>query len=257
MDRKILSFGIVVAGILVLGHGARASVLGPPSTLAQCTDFIVVQDPASCALSGHAASAAASLTLGPFVSLTAQVTSGPIGADPLVNPGAGTFVVVNYPFLITGGHVGDTVPILVATNLTTNASSFDHALGFASLFVHTSFGDRQIAVCTDNTCGTTSTSFSGTLATSADSGEPADFLELEIEASSGDSPNSEWANASADPHIFIDPSFAGASQYSVELPAGVSNHLAPEPSSLGLLLGGVSLVALRRRPRSRAAQPPA
>jgi hypothetical protein len=66
-----------------------------------------------------------------------------------------------------------------------------------------------------------------------------------------------FAQAFADPYIYIDPSFANAADYSIVVSAGVSNSQAsptatPEPASFALVsiaLGG--LVLLRRRKDSK------
>jgi hypothetical protein len=60
------------------------------------------------------------------------------------------------------------------------------------------------------------------------------------------------ASAFADPHIFVDPSFAGAGNYSVLLSDNVGNGLrpVPEPGTLMLLVVGLlSLAAVRQRRR--------
>jgi hypothetical protein len=223
--------------VLSLAAAARAGTLPPPVTLAECVDSTVTDDPSSCSVSGRDAFASGSLTLFPFVSLTAQDFSGP--ANDLFIPGAGVFVSVKYSFQVVGGNPGDIVPILIATSLTSNASSFGAAYGFAETVVSTSFGTISEVVCTNDTCGTTNTSFFGTFGTRAMSGESGDTIQLEIEAQSGDSPLAQSANASADPFIFIDPSFAGAANYSIQVSPGVGNGLAaagvPEPGTFALL----------------------
>ena len=57
------------------------------------------------------------------------------------------------------------------------------------------------------------------------------------------------ATASVDPYIEIDPSFANASQYSLEFSDGVEN--TPEPSSFWLTPAACcALAALRRAQRA-------
>jgi PEP-CTERM motif len=237
---------------LCLAAAAEATSLPAPITLAECVDGSVIDDPTSCTASGNDASASGSLTLSPFVSLTAQSASGPI--NDLFNPGAGVFVSAKYSFQVVGGNPGDQIPILISTNLTSNGSSFSHAYGFAEMVITTSFGTTSVVVCSNGTCGTNNTSFSGTLAWSANAGD-IDTLQLEIEAQSGDSPFAEFANASADPFIFVDPSFANAETFSIAVSPGVGNGLAspvPEPGTFGLI-GGSALALLfgnfRRRSR--------
>jgi hypothetical protein len=221
-----------------------ATSLPGPVTVAECVDGVVLDDPASCVQSGNDAIATGSLTLSPFVSLTAASSSGPI--NDFFNPGAGAFVSAKYSFQVNGGNPGDVVPILISTSLTANASSFSHAYGFAEVVIHTGFGNSSEVVCTNGTCGTTNTSFSGTFSTFAFSGETGDTVQLEIEASSGDSPFAESANASADPFLFVDPSFAGASNYHIDVSPGVGNASpsVPEPGTLGLT--GFAMVVLAR-----------
>jgi hypothetical protein len=60
--------------------------------------------------------------------------------------------------------------------------------------------------------------------------------------------------ASVDPLIYIDPGFAGASDYSIELSPGVANALpgVPEPAAWTMMLTGFGLLGLAAR-RRRAA----
>ena len=237
--RSPVRFAIILC--LCVAGAATATSLPGPITVAECVDSTVLDDPVSCAISGNDASASGSLTLSPFVNLSAQSSSGPINA--FFNPGAGAFVSVNYSFQVAGGNPGDIVPILISTSLTATASSFSHAYGFAETVIHTGFGDTSKVVCTNNTCGTTDTSFFGTFAWNAFSGESGDTIHLEIEASSGDSPVAESASASADPFIFIDPNFAGAANYSILVSPGVGNALpsVPEPATFAAV--GIALIA--------------
>ncbi len=237
---------------ICLAASLRATSLPSPVTLAECSDFTLIDDPTSCSLSGRDASANGSLTLSPFVSLTASSSSGPANQDFI--PGAGVFVTATYSFQVVGGNQGDVVPLLIATSLTSNGSSFGHAYGFAEVVVHTSFGNTSLVVCSDGTCGTTNTSFSGTFSWSANSGESGDTVQLEVEANSGDSPFAESASASADPFLFIDPDFAGAGNYSILLSPGVANAIGPsvpEPGTFGVMAAAALALTgtkFRRRP---------
>src|SRR5437868_6141398 len=163
----ILSFRTIL--FLCIAATIWADSLPTAVTIAECSDRTVTDDPTSCSVSGFDASASGSLTLFPFVSLTAESNSGP--ANGLFIPGAGVFVSARYSFQVVGGSPGDVVPILFATNLTSNASSFSHAFGFAEAVLHTGFGDTSKVVCTNGSCGTTDTSFSGTFGWFANSGE--------------------------------------------------------------------------------------
>jgi len=230
-----------------------ADALPAPVTLAHCVvNSSVVDDPTSCTL-GTTDQASVSLTLSPFVSLSAQAAS-PAAAGVHGASGVGN---INYSFQVIGGNPGDVVPILIDTTLTTISSGpAALAIGFASLTVNTGVvGTTTLkAVCTDGSCGTTDRSFSGTLMTRARSGGVGDFLELHVSTGVTGSLTAEFASATADPFIFIDPAFPGASLYSIVVSPGVGNVAAvPESASVSLVtLGGLMLgaVGLRRRRRN-------
>ena len=246
-------FRLALLSSLVALRAPASTLLAPATTLADCAvDSSRLLSPTSCALN-LAGSASASLTLSPFVSLTAEAASPPNGG---AIHGAAASAVLTYSFEVTGGNPGDIVPVLIATSLSSLGSDPSHGIGFAELSVHTSAaGDSFVAVCSDGTCGTTASSFSGTLRTRARSGDTNNELTLQVHASTGDSLLATSASASADPFIFIDPSFPGAALYGIEVSAGVGNAeitAAPEPGTMGLFLAAATLLGLARR---RAVQP--
>jgi hypothetical protein len=62
------------------------------------------------------------------------------------------------------------------------------------------------------------------------------------------------ANAYADPFVRVDPSFAYASLYTIELSPGISNDApftpggeVPEPSAIAMLVGGLGFLSYRKR----------
>jgi hypothetical protein len=151
--------------------------------------------------------------------------------------------VVRYFFEVTGGNPGDVVPILISISLSSTGSDPSLGIGFAGLNLHTgAAGDSALAVCTD-VCA--ASSFMGTLQTRASSGDTTNELDLQVEASvGGNNVLPESASATADPFIFIDPRFAGASLYSIVVSPGVANASAvPEPAGGLLVIFGIAILA--------------
>ena len=223
---------------------ACARVLLPaPVTFTHCVVDSNVSDGAmTCILPG---SALADLTLSP-VTLAARASSPAVDASGI--HGATAAAGLTYSFEVLGGSPGDIVPIFIATTLATTGTDPSHAFGFATLQVHTgAAADISLAVCSNASCGTAGSSFSGAVSTRARSGDAGNALTLQVQAATGDSIVSGSASASADPFIFIDPSFPGASRYSVEVSPGIGNSAAvPEPSSGTLLAVGVLTCSVRR-----------
>jgi hypothetical protein len=224
---------------------ARAAPLPPPTTAVSCTDVTVVAGLSSCILGG----ASASLSLLPFAG--EQVQASAPATDPQTGQifGAGAVADIQYAFAVVGGHAGDVVPVLFSVNLDAAASSTDHANGFASIFVHTGQGDTQVCVGSTG-FGCPMQPFAGTFKVFATSGDLGNAVNLEVSADAGDSPVAQWARASADPRIVVDPSFAGVAGYTVELSPGVGNALpVPEPPASLLWVAGGWLL-WRRRPHA-------
>jgi len=222
---------LAVAGAVGLAAtpGGAATILPGPTTLAHC--FVndgspsFLDDPTSCTL-GTTDRASGSLTLAPFVSLTAEAFS------PVVVGvhGAEADVFVTYAFQVTGGNPGDLVPILIRTSLSTTGTDTSFSSASAALTIHTGAAGTSTlaAVCNNGSCGTTEHSFSGTLSSRARSGDTGDFLFLQISAATiANALTSESARASADAFIFVDPSFPGASLYSIAVSPGVANVAPP------------------------------
>jgi hypothetical protein len=244
-NSKQTFFRVALVTALVGLQATAATILPAPTTLADCAvDTLRVLNPTSCVLN-FAGNASASVTLSPFVILTAEAGSPPV--DGIVH-GAAASAVVTYSFAVTGGNPGDIVPILIATNLSSLGSDPSHGIGFAELSVHTgAAGDSFVVVCSNATCGTAASSFSGVLRTRATSGDTSNGLTLQVAASTGDSLLATSASASADPFIVIDPDFAGAALYSILVSPGVGNveiTATPEPATVSLLLNAVAFLGL-------------
>ena len=110
----------VLAALSALAAPARADSLPVAITETSCGAdpngvFQRIVDPTSCVV----ATALGSLTLSPFVSLSVQVST--LGVFLNGVHGGGATAVVRYFFEVTGGNSGDVVPLLIATNLSTEA----------------------------------------------------------------------------------------------------------------------------------------
>jgi hypothetical protein len=241
-----------VASLALLPMTSWGQALPAATTAVQCATVVDgvathVNDPSRCSLPG----AQAALTLSPVAGATLHAEYG--GG---INSSAQANASIKYYFQIIGGSVGDAVPLLIATELATAVSAPDGGSASASLFVHSSAGaipDRQIVVCSNGSCGASGPTFSGTLATTGFSGDDGDFIVLDLIAGVGDSFGARSADASADPWIYIDPAFAGASRYRIAVSDGVANAISavPEPSTFALLALGLGALARRRSHRLR------
>jgi len=249
--RTTLTFAALSGIGATAAHGTTLPV---PITAATCVAYAggSASDPTSCALSGLPASlnVNASLTLSPAVMLSAHADYA--GG---INLGGQASTSAQYYFQVEGGVDGDVVPLLIQTSLSSSGSG---GAG-ASLRVHTSaeLVDQEVDVCTNPNgfCAVPST-FSGSLETHASSGAVGDYINIFASAGVGDSLTPETA-ASVDPFIFIDPSFANASGYSIVLSDGVGNAVSPvpEPAAALMTITGILLVVTtrRRRPMGRQA----
>ena len=225
---------------------AQGAPLPDPVTFADCAvDALRVGGASNCTLG----STFASVSLLPFPTVVASASSPPIDASGTHGAGAQASVICS--FEVIGGDPGDIVPILILANLFTTGTDPVHGIGFGEVLAHTgAAGDVLIAVCSNATCGTSGSAFSGTLSTRARSGQLGDTLLLDAAVSVGGI-SAEAGFASVDPLIFIDPSFPGASRYSILVSPGVGNESssapAREPSGLALVALG-ALMVWRFRP---------
>lgn len=226
---------------------ARAVSLPAASTFVQCfADGNNSFHSTECArggIPGVPPSAYANATLSPFPSVSVEVT-----APPAAVLGAGADANATYWFQVTGGNVGDTVPIMIEFSLSAFTTPESSAL--ARLIVRTSAVPFHVEelICNPQTCD--ETEFSDTLSLEARSGSGLDSVTLYVmvQAPATRSSN-ESARAFADPYIFVDPTFPNASLYSIVVSPGVGNVPVPEPTTLCLI--GWALGALgfaRRRP---------
>lgn len=226
---------------------ARPSLGGPiafpPITsLAECTNVGVTDDPSSCSTS----TSSASVTLAPFAGVSAS-GSYP-GNDAIIN--AGAVANLHYSFAVVGGTAGATVPVDVAFNL--SQTTYQNGYAFAEIVVTTN-GTSGVAICSSG-CTNTNQAYSGVLASQTTVGQINTII-LEVEAEGlGLSAVANGGQAFADPYIYIDPSYSGPGGLSIVLSDGVSNASgpapAPEPNALLLLMPALGALAMCRRRRS-------
>jgi hypothetical protein len=183
----------------------------------------------------------------------ADVMSDFTGIGAAGRGGTGGTAELTYYVVVTGGNVGDAIPVDV------DASLFSDSLGnefrditTADASITLNFANGTSGNSASVSCGNVkrgeacpSTQWSGTLSATAWVGYN-NIVTLVADASIT---GGGFADAYADPHIYIDPTFAAANpQYGLEL--NVSNDMpsaAPEPSTWLLGVAGVGIVAGVRR----------
>jgi hypothetical protein len=145
------------------------------------------------------------------------------------------------------------VPLIFSGSVTTTASGIQAS---ASASFETPAGSLDACSSSTGPCGFPSASSSGTFNYNALAGT---IYDIEVNAGGGSGVGSGTYSASADPEVEIDPSFAYASDFTVEFsPGGTSSGggtnpppSVPEPSSLRLLCAALpallGLAALWKR----------
>jgi hypothetical protein len=201
--------------------------------------------PASCNLG----SAGASIAIQPSVLLEGQVDAGLV--DPGDRSGATAIVELQYDFTLTGGIVGDLVPILVHVHMITDvtpsgdpnnaniASATINLFGLSALGGSITDNGPSVSTCTfsPNNEGCDG-EFDGDLALTLASGSAERIYLHSIVAASSNSAGRASASNS-DLFIFVDPLFANAGDYAITVGSGVANvPPVPEPSAWALSLTG-------------------
>jgi len=236
---SVLGGALAVIAIAGAGPAARAASLPAASGFIQCsTKAGLITSATNC--NGGADSGA--VTYSPYASI-----SGHAFGEGLVDV-AGVFGALDYSLEVTGGKPGDVVPLDVDAVL--KAVPIEIGYAFAEIDVSAD-GTAEETICSLG-CAVGVTGFDGTLTVNAVSGTIyTDAIHLEIEAGGarGGAADFNGGTASADPRIFVDPSFAGASDYSVVLSPGIGNGVraVPEPATWAMLLLGVTGIGASMR----------
>jgi hypothetical protein len=180
----------------------------------------------------------------PFVAVRAsEPSNGPFGSFATAT--------LSYHFQVVGGNPGDIVPIRIQTSLHTDSSP--QSIATATL----TFGTAAVGNLTPplTVCSGPASpllgcigfqGYSGAVKTQTRSGSVDDFVALRVTASAVATRSSdEWALATADPYIFVDPDFPDANLYGVVVSPGVGNAApVPEPGTLSLLGTSLGFFAL-------------
>jgi hypothetical protein len=256
---KRFLYALVASGAVMLGAGpvdASTPVSLPDAaTGAGCSNDLATPSSDQGATSCKVLGAAAQLSLLPAVQMTATSSSG--GLDT-VNAGAG--VLYYFEFV---GPSGTQIPIIIDTSLSTAITG--NAGASSSIIINTDPSDQvspsfnaSVTACQNNTspfaCEGDPGVFEGAIHLTAIS-DVQGQIDLFIRTGGA---LGGLAAASADPKIMIDPSFSGASNFSLVLSTGVGNALTsvPEPASWALMLVGVGSLGTLLRARRRAALAP-
>ncbi len=228
--------------IMILLGGAAEACLGDslPAAITSATCISAtnarVDDPVACAFGDSTASVA----LNDSVAVQAQIinASGPEAFSNLI-----------YDFELSGGGtVTGGIPVDVISLLQTLTTSTN---GFAEAQIR--IEDSATGATLGFSCVDTTNDCANTTGEMTMQVEPGQVLEVIMGAfvhtAEFQSPASVYALA--DPLIVIDPSFANADQYTIQLSDGVSNDLpgTPEPGTLGLMAGAMLTAVCCRRAR--------
>ncbi len=184
------------------------------------------------------------MTYSPFAGV-----SGSADGQGLVDQ-AGVFGVLNYSFEVTGGAVGDVVPVDIDTALTAIPISIGFV--FSEILVTADTG-AGVTICNTG-CSDEATGFTGTLQVNALSGtiyNNAIHLEIDVIGALGGTSDFDGGTASVDPFLFIAPTFPNAGDYSIEVSPNIGNvsEAVPEFATWAMLLVGFAALAGLRHHR--------
>ena len=274
MAQRILLVLMTLAALVCASPSAQAQFVQGGGGEAVCQllqgPLIKLQDgglfptgPASCGLTGLADG---SIAVQPEVRLSGSAVASGLSPGQAVS----VHLELQYTFTLTGGNVGDLVPVLVHTHMAgfvspSNDPDFSNLVSTSVVLyglsavggVVVSNGPRlddcaaspPIADCS----GGSEKFLSFTMA----SGSAELVYMTLIAAASADIAGK--ASGVNDPYIFVDPHFANAGNYKINVLDGVANGpvtAVPEPSEAILMLAGLAVVGAAgiRRIRAEAAK---
>ena len=177
--------------------------------------------------------------------------------------GSTAVAVLQYDFAVTGGNVGDLVPVLLLAHLETFASNSDDAnnanVASANFFVRAlspvngvqNQDDAAASDCEPISCGQPH-ALDAELSLTLASGSVGRVFEQVLVAASVTQDGTAFGFI--DPYIFVDPNFANAADYTITVADGIVNAPAPvssvpEPRTWTLVLAGLVGLTATRRPR--------
>lgn len=172
---------------------------------------------------------------------------------------ANVFGILNYSFEVIGGAPGTVVPVDIATTLQAIPDSIGYAFSEIQVAANT---NASFVICSAGGlgcgAGTGETNFTGVLQVTALSGTAYattglsfnQGVHLEVEAGGALGASFNGSTVSADPHLFVPPTFPNASEYSIVVSPNIGNgspSAVPEPGTWVLMITGlVGLGGLRR-----------
>ena len=226
---RSLSWVLAIFAPLAGGSAALADSLPAGTSFVSCTTPSggSVSDPLSC----DGGTSQGAVTYAPFAGV-----SGSANGQGLVES-AGLFGVLNYSFEVTGGTAGDIVPVDIDASLQATPNGGGYV--FSEIIV-TANSSTDAVICNSG-CGDAGTSFTGTLHVDAVSGAVyTNAVHLEIDVIGALDATFDGGTASADPFIYVAPTFSDASEYSIEVSPNIGNVAAsaPEASTWAMMLTG-------------------
>jgi hypothetical protein len=161
---------------------------------------------------------------------------------------SGADAFLTYYFTVVGSTFGQTIPIDISGSLFASATTgpADSVSALAAISVTTALDYDSAEVQAASPANGTAFSSPVLHVNFYGGSQYLNFVQLHASASG----YGGFAQASADPYIYIDPSFANAASYSIAVSQGIGNSQAsatPEPASFTLIGIAFCAAALLRR----------